>query len=95
MNETLEKSIIKEFGEHIIRSGNSVVDTELVVVPISPCLDIILGGGIPEGSFVIFTGQPKCGKTTSTQRTQKIAMVIDRHIASAGNMMDITSRKLK
>ena len=66
MNETLEKSIIKEFGEHIIRSGNSVVDTELVVVPISPCLDIILGGGIPEGSFVIFTGQPKCGKTTTS-----------------------------
>jgi RecA/RadA recombinase len=39
-----------------------VIDKELVVIPVSPALDVVLNGGVPEGSFVIFTGQPKCGK---------------------------------
>ena len=61
---SIEKDIIKEFGEGIIRSGSAVVDSELLTIPVSPSLDVVLGGGIPEGSFVTFTGQPKCGKTT-------------------------------
>ena len=61
---TIEKDILKEFGEGVIRSGSSVVDSELLTIPVSPALDVVLGGGIPEGSFVVLTGQPKCGKTT-------------------------------
>ena len=61
---SIEKDILKEFGEGVIRSGSSVVDSELLTIPISPSLDVVLGGGIPEGSFVVLTGQPKCGKTT-------------------------------
>ena len=64
MSNTIEKDIIKEFGEGVIRSGNSVVDADLLTIPVSPALDVVLGGGIPEGSFVTLTGQPKCGKTT-------------------------------
>ena len=64
MNNTIEKDILKEFGEGIIRSGSAVVDAELLTIPVSPSIDVILGGGIPEGSFVVLTGQPKCGKTT-------------------------------
>jgi len=37
-----------------------------MVIPVSPSLDIVLNGGIPEGSFVVLTGQPKCGKTTTS-----------------------------
>jgi|TARA_R110002110_G_scaffold381545_1_gene592441 recombination protein RecA len=66
MISAIEKDIIKEFGEGVIRSGSSVIDSELLVVPISPALDLVLGGGIPEGSFVTFTGHPKCGKTTTS-----------------------------
>lgn len=66
MTSTIEKDIIKEFGDGVIRSGSSVVDTDLLVIPVSPSLDVVLGGGIPEGSFVTFTGQPKCGKTTTS-----------------------------
>ena len=43
-----------------------MLDTKVINIPISPSLDIILNGGVPEGSFVIFTGQPKCGKTTTS-----------------------------
>ena len=63
---SITKDITKTFGENIILTGNSIIDTKSVVIPVSPVLDILLNGGIPEGSFVILTGQPKCGKTTTS-----------------------------
>jgi recombination protein RecA len=63
---SLKEDVIKKFGDDIILTGNSVVDKKLINIPISPSLDIVLNGGIPEGSFVILTGQPKCGKTTTS-----------------------------
>ena len=62
----LQDSITKDFGNNIILSGNAVIDKECLTIPVSPALDIILNGGIPEGSFVVLTGQPKCGKTTTS-----------------------------
>jgi recombination protein RecA len=62
----LKEGVIKDFGSDIILSGNSVVDRDSVIIPVSPALDMILNGGIPEGSFVVLTGQPKCGKTTTS-----------------------------
>ena len=62
----LQESITKDFGSNIILSGNSVIDKKSLTIPVSPALDIILNGGIPEGSFVVLTGQPKCGKTTTS-----------------------------
>ena len=65
MSISIEKDIVKQFGDGIMRSGAAVVDSELLVIPVCPSLDVGRGGGIPEGSFVTFTGQPKCGKTTT------------------------------
>ena len=62
--DDVEKYIIKNFGKDILTSAHNIIDREKVVIPVSPKLDLILGGGIPEGSFVIFTGQPKTGKST-------------------------------
>jgi RecA/RadA recombinase len=62
----VKEDVIKNFGSNIILSGNSIVDKKSVIIPVSPALDLILQGGIPEGSFVVFTGQPKCGKTTTS-----------------------------
>jgi recombination protein RecA len=42
------------------------MDKKSITIPVSPSLDIVLNGGIPEGSFVVLTGQPKCGKTTTS-----------------------------
>lgn len=58
----VKEDVMKNFGSDIILSGNSIVDKKSVVIPVSPSIDLILQGGIPEGSFVVFTGQPKCGK---------------------------------
>lgn len=63
---TLKEDVNKKFGDEIILSGNALMDKKIMVIPFSPALDIALNGGIPEGSFVVLTGQPKCGKTTSS-----------------------------
>ena len=62
----LKEDVIKNFGDEIILTGNALVDKNVLTIPVSPSLDIALGGGIPEGSFVVLTGQPKCGKTTTS-----------------------------
>ena len=59
---SLKEDVVKSFGDNIILNGNALIDKKCVIIPVSPSLDIILNGGIPEGSFVVFTGQPKCGK---------------------------------
>lgn len=63
---SVKDDVIKTFGDNIILSGNAVVDKKSTIIPVSPSLDILLNGGIPEGSFVVLTGQPKCGKTTTS-----------------------------
>lgn len=63
---SLKEDVVKNFGDNIILSGNAIVDRKNVVIPVSPSLDIVLNGGIPEGSFVVLTGQPKCGKTVTS-----------------------------
>jgi recombination protein RecA len=63
---SLKEDVLKNFGDDIILTGNAVVDKKVITIPVSPSLDIVLNGGIPEGSFVVLTGQPKCGKTTSS-----------------------------
>ena len=62
----LKEDITKTFGDNVVLTGNAIVDKHVITIPVSPSLDIILNGGIPEGSFVVLTGQPKCGKTTTS-----------------------------
>ena len=66
MAASLKEDVKKKFGDEILLSATAIVDRESVVVPVSPALDIILNGGIPEGSFIVFTGQPKFGKTPTS-----------------------------
>jgi recombination protein RecA len=63
---SLKEDVKKNFGDNVMLTANAVIDKTLVTIPVSPALDVVLNGGIPEGSFVIFTGQPKCGKTTTS-----------------------------
>jgi recombination protein RecA len=63
---SLKEDVKKNFGDNILLTANAIIDKNLLTIPVSPALDIVLNGGIPEGSFVILTGQPKCGKTTTS-----------------------------
>lgn len=59
------EDILKKYGNAIFQTGKYIVENPKQLISFSPKLDIILGGGIPGGSFVVLTGQPKSGKTIS------------------------------
>lgn len=54
----------KKFGDNVFVSGNEVISRKRKVISFSPKIDMMLGGGIPEGVIGVVTGPPKVGKTT-------------------------------
>jgi len=64
----LEKQI-KEYG-NIIKTGTDVLQEKInfEVIPISPAIDVALGGGVREGCWLTLTGDPKSGKTTTAMQ---------------------------
>jgi recombination protein RecA len=63
--EKIDALIKKQYGvSEICVPGELVANEERLVIPLSPKLNIILNGGIPEGTWITFTGKPKSGKTT-------------------------------
>jgi recombination protein RecA len=61
----MNKTLIKKYGDLAFIGGDELEPND-DVVSVSPRLDVILGGGIPGGSFVTLSGDPKCGKTTTS-----------------------------
>ena len=53
--------IKKEYGNVVI-SGDALFSRKRKIIPTTPALDQALGGGIPEGSWVVVTGPEKFGK---------------------------------
>lgn len=62
--DAFEKQIIKEYGEGILISASRIEERNNKVISISPAIDVGIGGGIPQGSWVTFSGKEKSGKTT-------------------------------
>jgi recombination protein RecA len=62
--EQLRKEITKKHGKVII-SANEIVNKERKIISVSPIADYNLNGGVPEGSWLLLSGSPKCGKTTT------------------------------
>lgn len=55
----------KKYGAGAFISAADFLEEPRNIVSVSPKVDLALGGGIPEGSFVILAGPPKCGKTVT------------------------------
>jgi recombination protein RecA len=55
----------REFGGKIANTAESILNQDNKIINVSPALDLILNGGVPEGSFVSLSGKFKCGKTTT------------------------------
>lgn len=74
--------IKKQFGENLMKSGADFVKNENAkqIVSISPALDLGCGGGVPEGSWVIFAGKQKCGKTVTLLHFAKKCQDLGKHI---------------
>lgn len=63
----LEKSIIKKYGDVLV-PASIIGEQNKANLKIGPKLDLALCGGIPEGSRVVFSGPPKCGKSSSVMQ---------------------------
>ena len=61
----IEAQILKEFG-NVMTDGNHILARQDLIIPVSPKIDLMIGGGFKEGSFIIPTGPPKVGKTSLT-----------------------------
>lgn len=61
--KTIEDTILAEYGD-IITNAAYVANSRKAIIPTTPKVDLILDGGIPEGSFVTITGPPGVGKSS-------------------------------
>lgn len=75
----MTKDIVKEYGD-VLHDPSYITDTELCVIPVSPKIDIALGGGVPEGSLFIMTGPEKVGKTVTALTFCANAQVMNRKV---------------
>lgn len=57
------KDIEKNYGKGVIVKGREVVERPKIIVSFSPSINGIIGGGVPEGSWVILAGKYKVGKS--------------------------------
>lgn len=75
--KSLEKGLIKQYGEGVIVPGNFILENPKKVLNVSPKFDLALGG-IPEGSWATFAGPPGCGKTTLALAIAAAGQIDDR-----------------
>lgn len=72
--ETIEEAVVDPveltlrqlesvYGQGVIKTSEEMIRHRPLVIPTTPNLDVALGGGIPEGSWVSLSGPEKCGKT--------------------------------
>ena len=64
-----KKKKIKLETEDLIKQGLMIgaaliAEEEDILIPVSPALDLGIGGGIRPGSWVNLSGKPKCGKSS-------------------------------
>jgi len=61
-----DNDLEKKYGKDAFISGEDFLNQKREIISVSPKLDLILDGGIPEGSFTILAGPPKIGKTVTS-----------------------------
>lgn len=59
------KDLVKKYGKKAFTTATELEEKPKKIISFSPALDLILGGGITEGSWITISGAPKAGKTTS------------------------------
>ena len=100
-DETQEKASIYLDADFILERNKQIV-------PVSPAVDPILCGGIPEGVLMVISGPEKLGKTTlaltaiaNAQKMGKVAVIADvehrlrKKILTGIHGLDLSPEKLK
>lgn len=62
--EKVKKFIEKEYGKGVLAGSEEFFAKSKQIIPVSPSIDLITNGGIPEGCFVTVSGIFKGGKTS-------------------------------
>src|SRR5688572_425817 len=62
----MSKELLDKYGEELVLDASFIVDKPKKIISVGPALDLALNGGVPEGSWMIISGQPKTLKTTIT-----------------------------
>ena len=70
----------KKYGVGAFVSARDFMKIKKEIIPVSPKLDLVLGGGIPEGSCVILAGPPKLGKTVTSLHCSANAQALGRNV---------------
>jgi recombination protein RecA len=75
------KEIMKDFGE-FITTGEKILEIkrDYKTISISPAIDLALGGGVKEGSWLMLSGPPKGGKTTTSMQIIANCQALGRKI---------------
>lgn len=75
------KKSAKDYGK-IIKTGAEVLQekSNYEVISVGPAIDVALGGGIKEGSWVTLTGDPKSGKTTTAMQIAANCQKLGRNV---------------
>ena len=77
--ELLLKSLSETYG-NIVSNGEDLMNKSQEIMSISPKLDSILNGGIPEGTTTLISGPPKAGKSSLTLRMCRQAQEMGRSV---------------
>lgn len=80
VEEEVITDLEKKYGAGAFVSARDFMNIKKEIIPVSPKLDLILGGGIPEGSCVIFAGPPKFGKTVTSLHFSANAQERNRNV---------------
>lgn len=78
--DKLQKQSDKDYGAGIMSDASTLLEDKSRIVSVSPMVDIGLGGGIPEGSWVIISGPEKFGKTITALQICANAQAMDKDI---------------
>jgi recombination protein RecA len=76
----VDKNLIKKFGQEAFITGAQLEESQHDIVHVSPKIDIVLGSGIPGGSVVTLSGEPKAGKTLTSLHILAKAQKVGRPV---------------
>lgn len=82
--DNMQKRMTKNYAEGILHSAQHLLNDKDKIISVSPVIDMITNGGIPERTWTILAGPEKYGKTTlalmgavSAQKQGKYVVYID------------------
>lgn len=64
----------------IVFDASAILEKKRIIIPTSPNIDIILGGGILDGTLTIITGPPKVGKTSTALNIARNAQKLGKTV---------------